>query len=53
MYTKVHKLERLMANGLTEQKAIKLLQRREKRLKTGIKSTMNLRTGHWQLPTKE
>ena len=48
------KLDRLTANGLPKQKALSLLKRRElRRLRTSVKSTMNLRTGHWQLPTKE
>lgn len=47
------KLNRLIANGLPKQKALSLLKRRELRLRTSVKSTMNLRTGHWQLPTKE
>ena len=47
------KLDRLTANGLPKQKALSLLMRRELRLRTSVKSTMNLRTGHWQLPTKE
>ena len=48
------KLDRLITNGLPKQKALSLLKRRELRcLRTSVKSTMNLRTGHWQLPTKE
>lgn len=47
------KLARLIANGLSKAKALSLLKRREARLRTGVKSTMNLRTGHWLLPTEE
>lgn len=47
------KIQRLVANGLTRVKAIALIERRAKRLKSGVRSTLNLRTGHWILPVNE
>ena len=47
------KVQRLVANGLPRAKAIALIHKRESRLRTGVRSTINLRTGHWILPDKE
>ena len=47
------KVQRPVANGLPRAKAIALIHKRESRLRTGVRSTMNLRTGHWILPDKE
>lgn len=47
------KIQRLVANGLTRTKAIALINRRAKRLKLGVRSTLYLRTALWILPVNE